>query len=212
MPRKFAMNEQKSILPPSFLKKYKNAKLIEILSDEVNWGMRPLAYDEKGRRKLIRSNSLLFDYIEAHGDFDFYLEPFDDELFEMMPPWVSRQGIAFSVDQELNGLELDLYFFPCDYSVDDKRQLPFFPLRVSVATIFDHSVVDGLVRKYFPGNEQSAVIPFSPYRLAELKGNFMDDYAYTEKICRKAVKGGTELEIKNCDRFLSFVKEAGFHN
>ena len=59
------MKEQKSILPSSFTKKYKNAKLIEILSEEMNWGMRDLEYSAKGRRELIQINSLLFDYIET---------------------------------------------------------------------------------------------------------------------------------------------------
>jgi hypothetical protein len=71
------MKEQKSILPSSFTKKYKNAKLNEILSDDMNWGMRDLGYSAKGRRELIQINSLLFDYIETlTDDIDFYLEPF----------------------------------------------------------------------------------------------------------------------------------------
>lgn len=187
--------------------------MIKIHSEEMNWGMRSLAYDAKGRRKLIQINSLLFDYIETlPDDVDFYLEPYGDELFEMMPPWVVRQGIGFSVDRELNGLELDVHFFPCDYSDDQRRHLPFAPVHVPVAVIFDYDVIDRLVKKHFPGSKQSAVIPFSPSRLAELEGNFMDDYKYTEKVCRKAVRGGTEIEINNCERFLSFVKNAGFHN
>lgn len=206
---KETLEKQNTLLPSSFTKKYKNAKLIEILSDEVNWGVRPLAIDEKGRRKLIKLNSLLFDYIETLGDFDFFIEPYDYDYFELMPANVSRQGIAFSVDRKLNGLELDLFFYPCDYSDDPHRNLPYAPLRVSVATIFDVSIVDRLVKKYFPGNRKSAVIPFSPYRMAELEGFFMDDYDYTEKICRKAVEGGAETEIKNCEHFLSFVKHAG---
>ena len=207
------MKEQKSILPSSFTKKYKNAKLIEILSDDMNWGMRDLGYSAKGRRELIQINSLLFDYIETlTDDIDFYLEPYDEDLFEMMPPWVSRQGIGFSVDQQLGGLELDVHFFPCDYSDDQRRHLPFAPVHVPVAVIIDYDVIDRLVKQYFPGRQQSAAIPFSPYRVAELEGNFMDDYKYTEKVCRKAVRGGTEIEINNCERFLSFVKNAGFHN
>ena len=38
----------------------------------------------------------------------------------------------------------------------------------------------------------------------------MDDYKKTEKICRKAVLGATAQEIKNCNAFLEFVKNAGF--
>lgn len=206
------MKEHKIILPPSFTKKYHNAKLIQILNDEINWGMRPLAYDAKGRRKLIQINSLLFEYIERNADYDFFLDPYDDELFELVPPNLCRQGIGFSVDQELNGLQLDMHFVPCNYSDDGHRKLPMEPLHIPVVTIFDHDVIDWLIKRYFPVSRQSAAIPFSAYRVAELEGFFMDDYAYTEKICHQAVKGATAEEIENCERFLAFVKNAGFHH
>ena len=105
------MKEQKSILPSSFTKKYKNAKLIEILSDDMNWGMRDLGYSAKGRRELIQINSLLFDYIETlTDDIDFYLEPYDEDLFEMMPPWVSRQAsVLISSWEVLNWMSISFH-------------------------------------------------------------------------------------------------------
>ena len=85
-------------------------------------------------------------------------------------------------------------------------------VRQSVVTVGDAKQIDGLVKKYFPDpfeHKDSAVIPFSLDRFAELEGDFIDDYKNTEKICRAAVKGGNKYELKNCDNFLNFIKTAG---
>ena len=108
-------------------------------------------------------------------------------------------------------LDLDLYFFPCDYSRDKKRALPFMYLRVPVVSVSDPAMIDAYVRKHFPNDPKgiSAVIPFSLDRAAELEGYFMDDYKKTAEICRAAVEGGADWEIRNCERFLNFVRSAG---
>ena len=76
-------------------------------------------------------------------------------------------------------------------------------------TVFDIDSIDSFVKKYFPGDDHSAIIPFSYDRVAELKGNFINEYEKTSKICRKVVEGGTDQEIKNCEQFLDFIKNAG---
>ena len=115
------------------------------------------------------------------------------------------------MDLERGVLELDVYFFPCDYSEDKKRDLPFMYLRVPVVSVSDSALIDIYVRKHFPNDKKgiSAVIPFSLDRTAQLEGNFMDDSQKTADICRAAVRGGTDWEIRNCERFLDFVRTAG---
>ena len=127
----------------------------------------------------------------------------------MLPGEVSRQGVGISVDIMRSALEVDLYFFPCDYSEDENRNLPFMYVRVPVVTVRDAGLIDEFVKKHFPGKGPSAAIPFSLDRVAELKGNFIDEYDKTEKICRNTVEGGTAQEIINCDRFLDFIKNVG---
>lgn len=163
--------------------------------------------DPIGTRRVLNANARLFDYIETLSDSDFAIEPYPENIFEMIPDHVNRQVIGFS--SGMGGISLDIYFFPCDYSQDPKRQLWASAVRVPVAVAFDHAPVDELVKRYFPGRKKSAVIPFSFDRLAVLEGSFIDHYQNTERICRKAVKGGTKEEINNCERFLEFVKTVG---
>ena len=205
------INKYKVKLPASFTKKYKSKKLIDAISDDGMWVGRPLPTTPEGR-KILKFNEPLFDYCESIDGFDYAFEPVMGTLVELVPPHVSRQGIGISVDPIYNALELDVYFFPCDYSADEKRDLPFMYVRQSVVTVGDAKQIDGIVKQYFPDpfeHKDSAVIPFSLDRFAELEGDFIDDYKNTEKICRAAVKGGDKYELKNCDNFLSFIKTAG---
>jgi hypothetical protein len=145
-------------------------------------------------------------------DFEYDFEPVSGCLVEMIPPSTGRQGVGISADVNLDMIELDVYFFPCDFSEDEKRDLPLMYVRQSVISTKDAKMVEEFVRKYFPlmdKTKKTAVIPFSFDRVAELEGNFIDDYKTTEKICRAAVKGGNKYELKNCDLFLDFIKDVG---
>ena len=104
--------------------------------------------------------------------FSYAFEPAGNILFELIHENPNRHGSGISMDLERNVLELDLYFFPCDYSRDKKRALPFMYLRVPVVSVSDPAMIDAYVRKYFPSSIDgvSAVIPFSPDRVAELEG------------------------------------------
>ena len=100
------------------------------------------------------------------------------------------------------------------YIVDEDRLAKLLENQQIIKTpvVRNAKQIDGLVKKYFPDpfeHKDSAVIPFSLDKLAELEGDFIDDYKNTEKICRSAVKGGDKYELKNCDNFLSFIKTAG---
>lgn len=158
-------------------------------------------------------NEPLFRYCETLDDFDYVFEPTMGNLFELLPGDVGRQGVGVSVDILRKALEVDLYFFPCDYSTDKRRKLPFMYVRVPIVTVGDVRLIDHFVKTYFTfnGKEKSAAIPFSLERVAELRGNFMDEYEMTEKICLEAVKGGTAQEKKNCRNFLEFIRTAGMN-
>lgn len=196
-------------LPASWKKQFKSDRLRALVADQGMWFGRPQPTSKEGRQ-ILKLNEPLFRFCESLDDMEYAFEPVDEMLFEMIPREVRRQGVGISVDLLHNALEIDLYLFPCDYSEDEKRNLPFLYLRVPVVSVGSVEVVEAFVRKYFLGERQSAAIPFSLDRVAELNGNFMDDYKKTEKICRKAVLGGTAQEIKNCEAFLDFVRTAGF--
>ena len=143
------INKYKVKLPASFTKKYKSKKLIDAISDDGMWVGRPLPTTPEGR-KILKLNEPLFDYCESIDGFDYAFEPVMGTLVELVPPHVSRQGIGISVDPIYNALELDVYFFPCDYSADEKRDLPFMYVRQSVVTVGDAKQIDGIVKQYFP--------------------------------------------------------------
>jgi len=198
-------------LPASFTAKYKNKKLIEILSDPIAWGMEDEAFSEKGRDKIIKANTILFDFIETLGDTDFYLEPIEGLLFELVPPDVNRQGIGFSVDTKRKCLELDLYMHPCDYSEDPSRDIPMGYILGAVHSFKnDTKEILRLIKKFFPGKQKSAVIPFSKDCIVTLNGNFMDHYPAVEKKCLKATADADLQASVNCRQFLHFVKHEGY--
>ena len=143
------INKYKVKLPASFTQKYKSKKLIDAISDDGMWVGRPLPTTPEGR-KILKLNEPLFDYCESIDGFDYAFEPVMGTLVELVPPHVSRQGIGISVDPIYNALELDVYFFPCDYSADEKRDLPFMYVRQSVVTVGDAKQIDGIVKQYFP--------------------------------------------------------------
>lgn len=196
-------------LPASWDKQYKSLKLKRLIQDNAMWIERPLPKSKEGR-KILKLNDPLFRYCETLEDFDYALEPVNMQLIELVPASVKRQGVGISVDVFGMMLEIDLYLFPCDYTEDEKRNLPYHYLRVPVVSVGNTSLVNSFVKKHFPGTDKSVVIPFSLERTAELKGYFMDDIKTTEIICRKAVAGGTTQEKKNCEDFLEFVRTAGF--
>jgi hypothetical protein len=205
------LKEYREELPAWWTQKFKSQKLIDLVADQGNWFGRPRPVSEEGK-EILKRNHRLFRYADSLGDFAYAFEPVEDILFELIPENPHRQGSGISMDLERNILELDLYFFPCDYSGDKKRDLPFMYLRVPIASVYDPSLIDAYVRKYFPDRAKgrSAVIPFSMDRAAELEGYFMDDYQKTARICRAAVKGGSFQEIQNCETFLEFVRTAGY--
>ena len=195
-------------LPESWLKSIKSNKLKDMVADEGMWFGRPSPKSRDGRN-ILKFNEPLFKYCETLDDFDYAFEPVDDVFFEMLPIEVNRQGVGISVDPIMNALEVDLYFFPCDYSEDENRRLPMMYVKVPIVTVGDVRLIDEFVKKFFPGDGLSAAIPFSLERVAELEGNFIDEYDKTEEICCKAVEGGTAQEIKNCERFLDFIRIVG---
>lgn len=197
-------------LPVSWEKKIKSKKLKKLTANDALWLGRPSPTSREGR-KILELNEPLFQYCETLDDFDYAFEPTMGNLIELLPADVHRQGAGISVDILRSALEVDIYFFPCDYSEDKKRKLPLMYVRVPIVTVGDTRLIDAFVRRYFnsgaPG--KSAVIPFSLRCVAELQGYFIDEYEATERICRNAVMGGTEQEKRNCDQFLDFIRTAG---
>lgn len=204
------LKEFQEDLPAWWTKKFKSQKLIDLVAEQGQWFGRPRPLSAEGK-EILKRNQKLFRYADSLGDFAYAFEPVKDILFELIPEDPNRQGSGISMDLERGALELDLYFFPCDYSMDKKRNLPFMYLRVPVVSVSDPALIDGYVRKYFPNDKKgiSAVIPFSLDCAAELEGYFMDDYKKTAEICRAAVEGGADWGIRNCERFLEFVRTAG---
>ena len=204
------MQESREELPVSWKNKIKSEKLKNLAADPGMWLGRPVPSSREGRN-ILKLNDPIFQYCETLDDYDYAFEPVMGNLFELVPGNVHRQGAGISVDLLRNALEVDLYFFPCDYSEDRRREIPLMYIRVPVVTVLDVRLIDNFVRKYFTGhdNGRSAAIPFSLDCVAELHGNFIDEYKKTEKICRDAVKGGTVQEKKNCDNFLEFIRTTG---
>lgn len=204
-------NEFQEELPVSWKRKIKSDKLKKLVADSGMWFGRPKPVSEGGKN-ILKINEPLFRYCETLDDYDYAFEPVKGILFELVPGSVHRQGAGISVDLLRNALEVDLYFFPCDYSEDRRRRIPFSYVRVPIVTVRDVGLIDSFVRKYFTGRDDvmSAVIPFSLDRVAELHGKFIDEYTETERICRDAVKGGTVQEKKNCETFLAFIRTTGY--
>ena len=59
----------------------------------------------------------------------------------MIPASVQHQGIGITVNPLHGELELDVYFFPCDYSEDPKRKLPPIFVRNPVVSTNDEDFV-----------------------------------------------------------------------
>lgn len=195
-------------LPDSWKKKFKSKNLKKLVAEQTMWFGRPFPTSREGRR-ILEMNAPLFEYCETLDDFDYAFEPVMGNLFELIPENVRRQGAGVSVDTMRNALEVDIYFFPYNYSLDENRHLPLTYVRIPIVTVGDASLIDSFVKKYYPGDDHSAMIPFSLDRVAELDDFFIDEYEKTEKICHKVVKGGSEQEIKNCEFFLEFIKMVG---
>ncbi|MCQ2409940.1 MAG: hypothetical protein MJ068_05290 [Clostridia bacterium] len=204
------MND-KVTLPESWLKKFKNEKLRNLVSDSMMWFTMPNPMSAEGRKRLKR-NEPVFRLAESLS-VDYAFEPNDNGDFELIPASVRNQGIGFSASRFLDGIDLDIYFFPCDFSEDSKRKLPPYSIRVPIESVSDIKLAVECAEKYFPmfNDRQSAIIPFSNSRIAVLKGMFIDDFSKTSKICREATADGEEYEIRNCERFLEFIKTVGLN-
>ena len=192
-------------------KRIKSEKVKKMITWDALWYMRPDPKTAEGRR-ILELNLPLIEYLETLDDIDYALEPVEEDLIELVPYKVSRQGVGISVDPTEGTLELGMYFYPCEYSEDTNRKLPPWALRVPTVAFSDTAVFDRIVQRYFlpEGDDfDGAIIPFSEERFAELQGNFMDDYEQTARICRQSVKGGNIMEVNNCERFLEFVRTAG---
>ena len=201
--------DDKVTLPKSWQNKFKNEKLRDAVADIGMWFQAPDPMSTEGRARLKR-NEAIFRLAESIS-VDYAFEPNENGDFELIPVSVQHQGIGFSVSSILDGIELDVYFFPCDYSQDSKRKLPPYSVRVPVVSTANVELVRECAEKYFSisGDKQIASIPFSFARVAALEENFIDDYAKTKKVCKESVAGGEEYEIQNCRRFLEFIKTAG---
>lgn len=201
--------DDKVTLPKSWQNKFKSEKLKDAVADIGMWFQAPDPMSVEGRARLKR-NEAIFHLAESLS-IDYAFEPNENGDFELIPASVQHQGIGFSVSSMLEGIELDVYFFPCDYSEDSKRKLPPYSVRIPVASTANVELVKECVEKYFSlyKDKQIASIPFSFSRIAILEGKFIDNFAKTKKICKAAVSDGEEYEIKNCERFLDFIKTAG---
>ena len=200
--------DYRETLPKEWKKKYPNEHLQEIMADPALWFLCPSPNSSDGK-KILKRNDPLFQFCMKLDDFEYAIEPVDGFLFELVPGNVMRQGIGISTNTDLDMLEVDLYFFPCDYTANPKRKLGVHALRVPVFSTRNTDIIDGIVRTFFPGSEKSVVIPFSDECFAELEGDFIDDYKTVSSICRKAVSKGTEQEKKNCRKFLDFIRFVG---
>lgn len=201
--------DDKVTLPKSWQNKFKSEKLKDAVADIGMWFQLPDPMSVEGRARLKR-NEAIFRLAESLS-VDYAFEPNENGDFELIPASVEHQGIGFSVSSMLEGIELDVYFFPCDYSEDPKRKLPPYSVRVPVASTANVELVKECVEKYFSmyKDKQIASIPFSFSRIAILERNFIDDFVKTKRICNAVVAGRDEYEIKNCKRFLEFIKTAG---
>lgn len=201
--------DDKVTLPKSWQNKFKSEKLKDAVADIGMWFQLPDPMSVEGRARLKR-NEAIFRLAESLS-VDYAFEPNENGDFELIPASVEHQGIGFSVSSMLEGIELDVYFFPCDYSEDPKRKLPPYSVRVPVASTANVELVKECVEKYFSmyKDKQIASIPFSFSRIAILERDFIDDFVKTKRICNAVVAGGDEYEIKNCKRFLEFIKTAG---
>ncbi|MBE6121561.1 MAG: hypothetical protein E7190_02445 [Erysipelotrichaceae bacterium] len=200
-------------MPASWLKKYKSRQMKSKISDSMMWFLRPSPNSREGKR-ILKANSRLFEFLERLDDFEYAIEPVENTLFEAVPGDVNRQGIGFSANPAADMLEMDLYFFPCDYSEDETKSFPPNYIRVPVALFGSEHLdfAEKLLRKHFAQKKRgrkTVLIPFSPECTVELTGYFMDHYAETEKKCLKAVQNQAEEVQLNCDRFLDFVRTAG---
>ena len=201
--------DYKVTLPKSWMNKFKDKKLRDAVADIGMWFEIPDPMSVAGRTRLKR-NEAIFRLAESLS-VDYAFEPNENGDFELIPASVWHQGIGFSVSSILDGIELDVYFFPCDYSLDPKRNLPPFFLRVPVASTKNMKLVKECAERYFSKREDKhiASIPFSFSSIAELEDDFIDDYMKTKKICMKTVAGGESYEIRNCKAFLDFIKTVG---
>lgn len=111
----------------------------------------------------------------------------------------------------LEGIELDVYFFPCDYSEDPKRKLPPYSVRVPVVSTTNIKLIKECVEQYFSMHNEKQIIsiPFSFSCIVTLEGNFIDNFAKTKKICKESIADGEAYEIENCKKFLDFIKTVG---
>ncbi|MGL5259740.1 MAG: hypothetical protein ACRC7V_06475 [Lachnospiraceae bacterium] len=205
------MNDDKVTLPKSWQNKFKSEKLKDAVADIGMWFQAPDPMSAEGRARLKR-NEAIFCLAESLS-VDYAFEPNENGDFELIPESVSHQGIGFSVSSLLEGIELDVYFFPCDYSENPKRKLPPYSIRVPVVSTANVELVKECAEKYFllHNEKQIASIPFSFSRIVTLEGCFIDNFSKTKKICKATVSDGEEYEIKNCERFLDFIKTVGLN-
>lgn len=174
------------------------------------WIYRALPDSPTGR-KILKANEKLFQLAMRLEDYPYALEPVENVQMELIPENVRHQGAGISVDPMWNELELDIYFFPCDFSEDSRRELPIASVRVPIVTVSEEKMIEGYVRKHFyiSNNEHAATIPFSLEKTVVLRGCFIDNFENTAKLCRETVKNGTIQEKQNCENFLDFIKTVG---
>ena len=135
-------------LPKEWKKKYPNEHLQEIMADPALWFLCPSPNSSNGK-KILKRNDPLFQFCMKLDDFEYAIEPVDGFLFELVPGNVMRQGIGISTNTDLDMLEVDLYFFPCDYTANPKRKLGVHALRVPVFSTRNTDIIDGIVRTFF---------------------------------------------------------------
>ena len=104
----------------------------------------------------MKRNEAIFRLAESLT-VDYAFEPTANGNFELIPASVLHQGIGFSVSSRFDGIELDVYFFPCDYSVDSKRDLPPYPVRVPISSTTNIEVVKECAETYFSKNSDQRV-------------------------------------------------------
>ena len=205
--------------PDFWTKKYKNRGMIEKLSEPALWLDLPDPSTPAGI-EWFKKNDLLFQFCETLN-MDFYsFEPVPPtDRLELVPENVCSQGLGVSVDHDYNELCVDSYFFPCDYTNDERRQLHTIAAYSTVFSVADFDFLRCFLKEHVEipyivsdGNEPDNVrIPFRYDIVVKLDGYFIDHFGKTARKCRAAVENADDKAKLRCETFLSFIKTVGLN-
>lgn len=193
-------------LPRSWSKRFQSPALLEQVAQPQFW--ISVVPTMPAGRDILNAHEDLFqclDRLEA----EYRLALKETGSFMAVPLRVQNQGIALTQGRDAT-VEVSAFLYPSTFRSDKSEGGLFRSVHFPVARGKAGDMARLLPPLWpAPGEELTAVIPFSMESAVTLYGCFLDEEKKTRQRCFEAVKEGDEVGMQNCRIFLNSLVELG---